>query len=217
MAFRNIHVGVLVAILQCVLSSTTRRTEVIKTICFETVSYYYSNKDITGKKELFYTYQNDDIVHADVYLSCDIFPKYWGYIANTTVFLMLPATEEEFCIETNGTDDKKCTLENQCQCCVIPKNVCKVKVNDEYYQCNSYQNCVLKVSSKFLDNCTGRTYNCNHTKCHSRWAEIHYLCKQGTGKAPPDSPGKVIIYNVQLIENENTFKESKPSFLYLCA
>ena len=153
--------------------STVETNELKKQIkCFDTVQHYYSNPEITGASELEYTYLNSHFREAVFHISCDV-----GIIEVLSVDLLLPVSTEEYCLDSKITSYKGCTPEHQCKCCELPSNTCTKTIYQQYDTCNNHTTCELKVTSEFLLECSGRTFDCDDANCHSRWAEVVYRCK----------------------------------------
>ena len=145
--------------------------------CFNTAMYYYSNRETGGMGKLYFSYKNDDFRHITFNLDCKVSGKLTYIIRVEQVNLMLPATMQEFCVESSYTSFTECKYNNKCTCCEKPRSVCQRSAYPAYDECNGKANCQLTVASEFLEDCPGREYECEHRKCHSRWAEVIYRCE----------------------------------------
>ena len=159
-------------------SNKTKHTK-----CFKTVQYYRSNSMVTGNSKLYLTYQNDYFKNTTFHLDCNG----TGLIQIDRVYLMLPTTEEGYCLEAAETD-KKCPSSSPCECCRIPKKTCHYEVTNKYASCYGRETCDLDIMSEFLEDCPGRKYDCANQKCHSRWAEVIYSCYPITDATSKTTP-----------------------------
>ena len=153
--------------------------------CFQTVTYYHSNPEVTGRGTLYYTYKNDNFKIAKFNLSCLYNLNSNAVIQIESVQLLLPATIEDYCLEASRTDFDECPSVSPCDCCEVPESICTNLYTRNYSYCNGRQECELYVRSSFLVNCSGREYGCDKEKCHSRWARVSYTCRevdQGTAE-----------------------------------
>ena len=149
-----------------------------KIACFHTVSYYFWNPSITGREHLSYIYDNYEYKHVNVSLNCEIFGEAPGIVEVESVFLMLPATEEEYCIDSTSTNYSSCPIYSPCSCCTLPKSTCNKTLKLDYDSCKYKETCTLEIQSEWLSECPGRMYNCNYDYCHSRWVQVNYKCIQ---------------------------------------
>ena len=148
-----------------------------KTLCFDTVTYYFSNPNVSRSHTLSYTYKNTYLQQVNISLNCDIFHDSPGMIEVESVKLLLPANEDEYCIDSNTTNHLKCSSDSQCTCCLLPKRTCHKTLQLEYDSCNNRQSCELEIQSEYLHECIGRTFDCGTKRCHSRWVQVTYNCR----------------------------------------
>ena len=148
-------------------------------VCFGIVTHYYTNLKVTGEGALVYSYKNDYFKMETLALNCETDVEDL-FIEIESVSLLLPAegTDDQYCGESKHTNFDGCKETSSCQCCEIPQKTCESAENFEYYaeKCNRKKNCTISVTSKFLTQCTGRMYDCENKKCHSRWAMVIYRC-----------------------------------------
>ena len=163
-------------------------------VCFGTLTHYYANPKVTGESKLLYFYKNDDFKVENLTLSCKTEEENL-LIEVESVSLLLPAegTDDQYCVESKHTNFDSCKNTSPCQSCEIPQKTCESAENFETYaeKCNRKKNCTIPVTSKFLTQCTGRMYDCEQKKCHSRWAMITYRCliKDPIPTRPSDTQG----------------------------
>ena len=162
-----------------------------ESVCFGTVTHYYSNPKVTDKSVRLFVFKNDDFKRETLTLTCEIENEDL-FIKIESVHLLLPAegTDDQYCVESQTTSFNSCKETSQCQCCEIPQKTCESIENFESYaaDCNRKKNCTIPVTSKFLTQCTGRMYDCEGKKCHSRWATVTYKCLTKDAIPTPWSP-----------------------------
>ena len=149
-------------------------------VCFSTVTHYYSNPDVTGNSAIEYSYKHDDFKTKKLTLSCETGDNNL-FIKVESVSLLLPTedTEDQYCVESKNKNFDSCKESSQCDCCLIPQKTCESAENLDGYsaRCNRERNCTISVTSKFLNKCMGRMYKCENKKCHSWWAKVTYRCQ----------------------------------------
>ena len=142
------------------------------TKCFQTVTHFHSNPEVT--KNVQYTYRNHEYSTVTFTLSCH---GNNSHIHLASVQLSLPARNEDYCLDATNTSFEKCRISSQCHCCGQPVHRCYKAVSDKYKpHCEGNRQCTIAVQSAFLEDCPGREYRCEE-RCHSRWAEVFYSCQ----------------------------------------
>ena len=177
-----IYITWLIHTISCVETETTdAMADVMRSdsVCFGTVTHYYSNPKVTGESALIYSYKNDDFKMETLSLNCETDVEDL-FIEMESVSLLLPVegTDDQYCVESKTTNFTLCKETSQCACCEIPQKTCESAEKVETYatSCNRKKNCTISVTSKFLTQCMGRMYDCENKKCHSRWAMVSYRC-----------------------------------------
>ena len=189
-----IYIIWLIHTISCVETETTdAMADVMRSdsVCFGTVTHYHTNPKVTGESTLIYSYKNDDFKINTLTLSCEIYGEDL-FIEVESVSLLLPAggTDDQYCVESKTTSFDGCKETSQCACCEIPQKTCESAEKIETYaaNCNRKKNCTIEVTSNFLRQCTGRMYDCEGKKCHSRWAMVTYKCLTKDAIPTPWSP-----------------------------
>ena len=151
-----------------------------ETKCFDTVVHYYSNPKITDRSKLYISYKNDDFKKVQFELNCGTERALTSSIHIEDIYLIIPAEEEDMCLDSHGTSYRTCHNDAPCPCCQQPAAVCRQSLQLDVNVCNGKPSCIFNVTSEFLEDCPGRQYNCQHKKCHSRWAQVTYKCEPHT-------------------------------------